>query len=512
MQALNPFGNLLSVPLLRSATLLPLLIFCSAIISLAQTPGSNSTDPSSRRASRAATLRGRVVYDDTGLPVRHATITLINPESQEERPSTITDRRGEFVVKNLPPGNYIVNVDASDVIGFERLAMMETMEMMEMQKAPGANQAASLEKSRKENQRLTEQFLHKISFAGREDSSVELRVKRGGTISGKVSYADGSPAANLNVELFSKQGDGYVPVLVESIHAGFSLKPVQTDDLGRYRIIGLLPGEYFLSATESSANKADEILSSRDTQSLLITYYPSATDLKQAQAIRVELARETGDVDIILSERNLRSFAGTLKTRRGDIPVAKARIFLYRKDAVGKPAATGNFLHTESDEEGRWAFFEIPDGQYVIQFSPELGANEAWSFGDTSKQNFVELKRELTVAGDTPSELAIKVAAGGRLSGTVVVEGDQKFPGVHLSLRHVNGELLLNGQAFGTRPDFSFAVSGVVSEGLEINVITPMPGYQTKSISLNGAPLRQPLKVADGDDITGIKIVLAPVQ
>jgi hypothetical protein len=295
---------------------------------------------------------------------------------------------------------------------------------------------------------------------------------------------------------------------VESIHAGFSLKPVQTDDLGRYRIVGLLPGEYFLSATEPSVNKGDEF-SSRDVQSLLITYYPSVADLKQAQAIQVKLAHETGGVDVILSERSLRSVAGILKTRRGDNPVAGARIFLYRKEAAGKPAATGNFLHTESDGEGRWAFYEIPDGQYVIHFSPELGASEAWSSGDATRpQNFVELKRDLSVDGDMPAELAIKVATGGRLSGMVVVEGEQKFPGVHLSLRNANGEPLLNRQAFGTRADFSFAVSGVLADSVEIIANAPMPGYQTKSITLNGAPLPQPFKVADGDNITGIKIVL----
>jgi hypothetical protein len=48
---------------------------------------------------QSATLRGRIEYADTGLPVRHASVTFLKPELQWERPSAITDRSGEFAVK-----------------------------------------------------------------------------------------------------------------------------------------------------------------------------------------------------------------------------------------------------------------------------------------------------------------------------------------------------------------------------------------------------------------------------
>lgn len=484
----------------------PILLLCFATAALAQTQNSSPTFPSLHDDSQSGTLLGRVIYDDTGLPVRHIAITLINPKSSGERYSVITDRRGEFVVKNLRPGDYIVDVDAPDLITFEALAMTTTRTFA------AGGQVADFEKSERESQQLMVLFLSKISFTGRETSRVDIRVKRGGAISGKVNYADGSPAANMAVEIFSKQDQRYVPARLESIHGGFNLKPEKTDSLGHYRITGLLPGEYVLSVTEPSANKGGDLSSRGDVQSLLITFHPSVTDIQQAQMIQVQLERETTDVDVVLSERNLRTLGGTLKTQLSDKPVAGARVFLSGENAAKGLAMTGGFLQTQSDEEGRWAFYEVPDGQYVIQFSPEPGANEAWSYSDIARlQNFVELKRDITVKGDSALELAIKVVTGGRLSGTVAVEGNQKFPGIHLILKS-NGKPLLNGQAFGVRPDFSFAVSGVVAEDLEIAVIPPTQGYYTKSVTLNGRPLQKPFKVADGDSIANIKIVLAPVQ
>lgn len=62
-----------------------------------------------------ATLRGRIIYEDSGRPVRYALVSLVRDE-KEKRPDGFysgysakhvkTDENGEFVIRNVGAGSY----------------------------------------------------------------------------------------------------------------------------------------------------------------------------------------------------------------------------------------------------------------------------------------------------------------------------------------------------------------------------------------------------------------------
>src|SRR5881392_795085 len=57
-----------------------------------------------------ATVKGRVVYDDTDRPVRRSPVSLLQL-ADGPTPSSATDRDGKFAIKNVSPGAYFVLVN-----------------------------------------------------------------------------------------------------------------------------------------------------------------------------------------------------------------------------------------------------------------------------------------------------------------------------------------------------------------------------------------------------------------
>src|SRR4051794_13240648 len=61
------------------------------------------------------TLRARVVYEDTGRPIRRTTVTLIGAD--KGKPLTgVTDSQGNLEIKNVPAGKYYPIVSAPGVV------------------------------------------------------------------------------------------------------------------------------------------------------------------------------------------------------------------------------------------------------------------------------------------------------------------------------------------------------------------------------------------------------------
>src|SRR5262249_47798815 len=76
----------------------------------------SQSDPKQSVKDGKSTIKGRVVFDDTGRPVRRAQVMLINPNNLGSPPSAVTDGRGEFHLKKVAAGRYYVIVEAPGLL------------------------------------------------------------------------------------------------------------------------------------------------------------------------------------------------------------------------------------------------------------------------------------------------------------------------------------------------------------------------------------------------------------
>jgi protocatechuate 3,4-dioxygenase beta subunit len=165
-----------------------------------------------RPASGHAIVRGRVLNSD-GQPLRQAMVRIMAPEIRSSR-SASTDTDGRYELRNLPAGRYSISAS----------------------KAPYVDSSYGQTRPNTPGKPLT---LTDAQVA--ED--IDVRLQRGAVITGRVVDEFGEPVPNVGVMPIRQQ---YVQGRRRMSSAG---SRAQTNDLGEYRIFGLMPGQYVVAAT-----------------------------------------------------------------------------------------------------------------------------------------------------------------------------------------------------------------------------------------------------------------------
>jgi hypothetical protein len=176
-----------------------------------------------------------VVNAATGDPVRKAQIVLENEDTEPEgNLHAITDALGYFAFKDVEPGSY--HLSAS------RLGFMSTKYGGRSFEEP--NTSLSLTPG----QRL-------------RDIKIELAPQ--GVIAGRIVTEDGDPLPNTVVMALSSGSGRDKRELVPANRA-------YTNDLGEYRLYGLPPGRYYLSATYRGERRASPLTKIKTTSIQLL--------------------------------------------------------------------------------------------------------------------------------------------------------------------------------------------------------------------------------------------------
>ena len=477
----------IGVPRLRSYLLATLVLLGPGLTSgsTAQITTPQQTDENLARnaARRQSTVRGRVIYDDTRRPLRRVQVTIYDPAAKSNIRHLVawTDGRGEFQIKDVPFGKYFVVVTAPGIIslGFD---------------ASDEAQGTS------------------VAVDGNSKPDVVVRVKRGGAISGKVTYADGDPALNASIKILHKKDGQWTPIYVGTR----SNDRVLTDERGAYRVSGLSPGDYLVGAAEEKWGlelyaRDDPDGSTLLNRALLIpTYYDGTTNLTDATVLTVRAGSEEMNINIILADRPVYTISGLVTLKGDNHPIARARISLKRRGEDLPYASDLEEPVTNTDVMGRFTFDEVQDGSYTITITPPQSSRREESLPVTSQsvadtsQRFVTKKVEVNIVGADLADLNIEVSSGSRISGIVEVEGGKAMPPtVFVYAGATEGRV---------QQDRTFVVEGVPSGGLFLRTsVPPFNKYYTRSVTVGKTELlRGPLVVKEGEDINNVRIVISP--
>lgn len=509
--------------LLLASVMLALFLASGAY---AQTePGEESADMSRRETGTAkSVITGKAVYDDNGRPVRRASIMLIDLGNTQQSPdkfSTATDVNGKFKIKNVPAGNYLVMVDAPGVL--TPLAFIN----LDEDRTPTP---ADFVEARKN--------FDEVVVDGTNEVKVEVRARRGGAISGKITYKDGDPAINVLISIVRKGEAGVGGRFIPGFNPS-SLMGMHTDDRGMYRVAGLPPGEYLVSAAEPNTRVDDasgqvqtggmdrfmrEVFTS---DALAVTYYGDARTARDATTIKVEPGDERSDINITLIEHQNFLVSGTLTSKRDHRPLKRATLKLHSKEDYGGLFPTERT--TQTDEQGNWLFGAVPDGTYIIAVEPPYepatttAATTATSANSDEPQpvqpapltrpRLSPKQQEVTVNGSDMTALAIELSERAGLSGTVAFEDSRKPPGyMTIGIERIDGVKAIETGYATVDPDTGrFSFEGLAAGEIFLTAtLYQNNNYYIKSVTLNGRDLlREPLKLGESDQIKGVQIVMS---
>ena len=162
-------------------------------------------------AAGTGRIAGRVLATDTGRAVRGARVALSAAQLPGGR-NLVTDASGVFDFTALPEGRYNLSVSKT---GFVTLAYGQRRPLQ-----PGTPLQLG---------------------SGQRLEGIEMRLPRGSAIAGHVLDENGDPLPNTMVRVMRYQ---YQQGERRLTPAGAG----QTDDKGQYRVWGLNPGDYYVSA------------------------------------------------------------------------------------------------------------------------------------------------------------------------------------------------------------------------------------------------------------------------
>jgi hypothetical protein len=449
---------------LRYATIL----LAAAVAVQAASTAAQQRAPGPRAAARprasvdplSASIQGRVTAADTGAPLRRAEVRAMSERSVNRL--VTTDGNGQFELRDLPAGEYRLTVSKS---GFVSLAY---------------------------GQRQPFEAAEVIALEQGQRVSATMALPRAGAIAGRIIDEYGEPLAQTRVQALRAR-------TVEGRRRLQPAGPVDlTDDTGAFRLYGLAPGDYYVSATPRQPPDpiADAVL-----KSTMTSYYPGTASLEDAQRITVGVGGESR-ADMQLGPIRGALVAGIIFSSDGQ-PAGDAQISL-RSEIVsmgvsavlaGPPPLS---VSAHSAPDGTFAMPGVPPGPYVLQvsLSPDLVATgkpeEPFRMVKAGEHASVPVM----VSGGDVTGLAVTTGTGGTIEGTFARDTGVAQP-LPTGLE-VTAVLTSGGPSMINHSPGTFRLTGLTTP-MRLRVSELPDGWMVKAILVDGIDMTdQPIDVRNG--------------
>ena len=416
-----------------------------------------------------AILRGQIVTADNGAPIRRAQVRVTSPDAREGRVAT-TDAQGRFEIRELPAGRYTMVASKGGYVSlqFGQRRPSESGTPIELGDS---------------------QTIDKITIA----------LPRGSVLGGRVTDEFGEPVANASVVAWRF---GYQAGARRMMPAPGANARDTTDDQGHFRLFGLPPGEYYVSATlRGGGPEVTDPMG--ELSGYAATYYPGTTNVAEAARVTVAVSQENTGVNFGLIATRLVRVSGQVILSDGSIAAGGA-VTLAPLNASGGRAmlmqqgGAGNRI----DPTGTFRIPNVAPGRYQLQ--ARAGARDSFELA----------RMDLTVGTDDVEGLTLVTAQGASLSGTIISDTgeplDFRPQQFQVNARPAFPEVQVTPMGPGAMrvgDDWSFTLRNIV-DPVFIRTSTPQ-GWMLKSVSVNGQDITDtPMEFTAGQAFAGVQIVM----
>jgi hypothetical protein len=452
---------------MRSFTL-SLLFFAVMPVALnaqAQSEPKQSTEPGS-------SISGRVTLG--GKPAPGVKVIAVKRErrSQDEAvASAKTDQDGRFQLNKLPSDHYTILPLAPAYIASEQTEP----------ERPG--KAVPL-------------------ADGETIEGLDFTLIRGSVITGRIADANGQPITQEMVTLIQIDPNGRKRALYP-----FTLLPQYdfgTDDQGIYRIFGLPPGRYLVSAGKGTEQDTDLGGGLRYHPR---TFYPGVAEESEAGIVELSAGAVATGIDITLGHKlKAYSVSGRVIDVTTGRTIPNAQLALTTERISGDHRRTSG-TSLRADANGNFRLAGLLPGDFHLMATPEA---ESGLYGSVA---FVQIKDQ-DITG-----LEITVRRGSSISGVLTVEGAND-PEVmaRLSLLKLWGSVSSpdisdannTAKISAVGPDGGFRISGLRPGKVSLHLSgTPdAKGFSVLRLERGGVECANGIDVGPSEHVTDIRVIL----
>ena len=183
---------------------------------------------------------------------------------------------------------------------------------------------------------------------------MDIALLHPGVVAGRVVDENGDPVERASIQLLQvRYRDGWRRLLDRAV-----VGTRRTDDQGAFRVYGLQPGDYIVSATVGSIGLVAAGVPSVDAPGYSATYYPGTANPGEAQRVRLGAGDEATGLDFAFAQTPTARIAGTIVDAAGR-PVQSGLILAPRRRPGGlaaDPVAARQF------QDGRFEFTNVAPG------------------------------------------------------------------------------------------------------------------------------------------------------
>jgi hypothetical protein len=354
----------------------------------------------------------------------------------------------------------------------------------------------------------------------------DITIPRGGVISGRIVDEFGEPVADAVVsamrQTWANGRRRFVP----------SGRTTQTNDLGHFRLYGLSPGDYYVSATlrnneamvfEMVGAQIGGPTGSNPSSGYAPTYYPGTTSPGDAQKISLGVGQELQNTEFALIAVRLAKISGIVMNSEGK----PAEGSMVNATPVSKSGDLGLMIMggsgARTSKEGRFTINNVAPGEYLLNvrgmqvitstdggnrmvFTATMGGPGAGG----SDSEFATLP--ITVAGEDLGNVTLVTSKGGTATGRLVFEGGAKpaaLTNVRITAMPADFDNApLAGSGSTVKEDGTFEVKGLAGTRL-IRVGNLPSGWMLKGVRLGGSDITDKgAEFKAGETVAGLEVVV----
>src|SRR5215510_2043854 len=344
---------------------------------------------------------------------------------------------------------------------------------------------------------------------GEKVENIELVIKRGGVIAGRITDSQGRPVIEESVTLHKLDQSGAAMIYSPN---GPHHEMYRTDDLGDYRVYGLPQGRYRISVGQDQKPGSVSLVWSELFYPR--AFYPNVSSEAAAKVIEVTEGSEATNIDITVPDpKKTYNVHGRVVDAATGQPVPGVGLSVGRLTQDGKLAG-GSADGEPSKPNGEFHLTIVPPGTSALSASHDGGSDG----GFISEPVIFDLSE-----GDV-SGVEVKVRQAGSISGVVVVEGtsDQKIlsklsqikiSSFYRSIKSTLTERMPIGLGIAdvkVDADGGFRIAGLQPGNVFIRA-APAPGIRgltVARIERNGKLTQTGIDLGAGEQVTGVRVVM----
>ncbi len=410
------------------------MIFPLWLAMLAQAVAGQGAPPAQPDAQGPkGSIRGTVVNEVTGAPVKKAEVALSKTDGPGPQSSAVTDASGGYSFSDLPAGRYRLRAEHADYRG------------------SAAERAGHF-------------GVDVILQPGDDKTGVAIALTPSAAVHGKVMDEDGDPVRGCTVELMRYEWRGNERTLTNQ-------QTTSTNDKGEYRVLSVAAGRYYLRVSaQKRIRQPHALMPAKDVAKLpelgyATVFYPGAAEVSGATPLKLAGGAELRGINVRLPKQRAFRVQGKLEGPP-EVFQPGGILQLFPADSSG-----GNPLQAGVGLDGGFVFDMVKPGAYVIdaQYLAGYWGRQEVTVGDAAVEGVtVRMQPRMEVKG----RIEIEAAADGSVAKP---QGQMK---VHLNRRMAAGFYATQPQPATVAEDGTFAIPGLTPGTYYVYVEGgPRPSY-----------------------------------